>query len=62
MDLSREAEEPVIESEKNVSAEKLLGDEEAVDVNKESPVNEPEEKEPKDKVTSCSKKSLMLLS
>ncbi|KAH7514239.1 hypothetical protein FEM48_Zijuj11G0067600 [Ziziphus jujuba var. spinosa] len=46
-EIAPEVEEPVIESEKN--AEKPVGDEEAVDVNKESPVNEPEEKEPEDK-------------
>jgi len=48
-DIAPEAEEPVTEGEKNVGAEKQLGEEEAVDANKESPVNEPEEKEPEDK-------------
>lgn len=28
-----------------------MGEEDAVDANKENPVNEPEEKEPEDKVT-----------
>ncbi|PON64601.1 Hyaluronan/mRNA-binding protein [Parasponia andersonii] len=48
-EVAPEAEEPVVETEKNVDAEKQLGDEETVDANKESPVNEPEEKEPEDK-------------
>ena len=47
----REAEEPVVETEKNVDAEKQSGDEETSDANKENPANEPEEKEPEDKVT-----------
>ena len=46
----REAEEPAVENEKNVDAEKPLGEEEALDANKESPEKEPEEKEPEDKV------------
>ena len=47
----RDAEEPVTENEKNVGAEKQLGGEDnAGDANKENPVNEPEEKEPEDKV------------
>lgn len=45
----REVEEPVVENEKNVDAEKL-GDEEASDANKENPEKEAEEKEPEDKV------------
>lgn len=39
-----------MENEKNVDAEKPLGEEEALDANKESPEKEPEEKEPEDKV------------
>lgn len=47
----RDAEEPLTENEKNVGAEKQLGGEDnAGDANKEDPVNEPEEKEPEDKV------------
>ncbi|XP_057478134.1 RGG repeats nuclear RNA binding protein A-like [Actinidia eriantha] len=45
-----ESEEPVNENEKNlVDAEKQLGQEDAVEVNKENPVNETEEKEPENK-------------
>uniref|UniRef100_A0A5B7BP35 Putative Hyaluronan/mRNA-binding protein n=1 Tax=Davidia involucrata TaxID=16924 RepID=A0A5B7BP35_DAVIN len=45
-----ETEEPVNDNEKNVDAEKQLGQEDAGDANKkENPVNEPEEKEPEDK-------------
>lgn len=47
---TRETEEPAGENEKNVNAEKQPGAEEATDANKESPVSEPEEKEPEDKV------------
>ena len=48
----RESEEPVNENEKNlVDAEKQLGQEDAVEVNKENPVNETEEKEPENKVS-----------
>jgi hypothetical protein len=46
----RDVEEPVTENEKNVGAEKQLGEENAGDANKENPVNESEEKEPEDKV------------
>lgn len=47
----RDVEEPLTENEKNVGAEKQLGGEDNVgDANKENPVNEPEEKEPEDKV------------
>ena len=45
-----EAEEPAVEAEKIVEGEKPSGEEEASDANKENPVNEPEEKEPEDKV------------
>lgn len=48
-DIRPETEEPVNESEKNVGAEKQFGTEDAADANKETPVNEPEEKEPEDK-------------
>ena len=45
-----ESEEPVNENEKNlVDADKQLGQEDAVEVNKENPVNETEEKEPENK-------------
>lgn len=47
---SRETEEPVVQIEKNVTTEKQSGEEDAVDANKDSPVTEPEEKEPEDKV------------
>lgn len=46
----RETEEPVVENEKNIGSEKQSGEEDAADINKESPVDEPEEKEPEDKV------------
>ena len=39
-----------MENEKNVDTEKPLGEEEALDANKENPEKEPEEKEPEDKV------------
>ncbi|XP_030500392.2 RGG repeats nuclear RNA binding protein A [Cannabis sativa] len=48
-EIAPEAEEPVAETEKNVDAEKPLGEEESPDANKDSPVAEPEEKEPEDK-------------
>lgn len=48
--LFRETEEPVNDGEKNVDAEKQLGQEDGGDTNKENPVAEPEEKEPEDKV------------
>ncbi|KAL5750847.1 hypothetical protein ACOSP7_025450 [Xanthoceras sorbifolium] len=48
-EIAPETEEPVVENEKNVSAEKPSGEEDAVDANKENPVNEQEEKEPEDK-------------
>ncbi|XP_052171085.1 RGG repeats nuclear RNA binding protein A-like [Diospyros lotus] len=44
-----ESEVPSNENEKNVDAEKQLGQEDAGDANKENPVNETEEKEPEDK-------------
>lgn len=52
----RETEEPATENEKNVAAEKpdpekQSGEEDAGDVKKENPVNEPEEKEPENKVS-----------
>ena len=48
----RESEEPVNENEKNlVDAEKQSGKEDAVEANKENPVNETEEKEPENKVS-----------
>ncbi|EXC02062.1 hypothetical protein L484_024026 [Morus notabilis] len=47
-EIAPEVEEPVVENEKNVDAEKL-GDEEASDANKEKPEKEAEEKEPEDK-------------
>jgi hypothetical protein len=46
----RDTEEPVTETDKNVVAEKQLGEENAGHDNKENPVNESEEKEPEDKV------------
>lgn len=46
----RETEEPVVEHEKTVSADKPAGEEDAGDANKENPVNEQEEKEPEEKV------------
>lgn len=46
----RETEEPVVENEKNIDTEKQPGEEDVVDANKDSPANEPEEKEPEDKV------------
>ncbi|KAA8522180.1 hypothetical protein F0562_012853 [Nyssa sinensis] len=48
-DIAPETEEPVNDNEKNVDAEKQLGQEDAGDANKEKPVIEPEEKEPEDK-------------
>lgn len=48
--LFRVTEETVNESEKNLVAEKPVGEDDAADGNKESPVNEPAEKEPEDKV------------
>lgn len=48
-EIAPETEEPAVENEKNVSAEKPAGEEEAVDANKENPVNEQEEKEPENK-------------
>lgn len=46
----RETEENVLENEKVVSSEKQSGEEDAVDASKENDANEPEEKEPEDKV------------
>ncbi|KAJ0105722.1 hypothetical protein Patl1_18399 [Pistacia atlantica] len=48
-EIARETEEPVVENEKNVSADKPAGEEDAGDANKENPVNEQEEKEPEEK-------------
>ncbi|KAK2648915.1 hypothetical protein Ddye_016404 [Dipteronia dyeriana] len=48
-EIAPETEEPVVENENNVGAEKPSGEEETVDANKESPVNEQEKKEPEDK-------------
>lgn len=48
--LSRVTEEVANEGEKNLGAEKPSGEEDATDGNKEKPTNEPEEKEPEDKV------------
>ena len=42
--------EPGTEIEKEVGAEKQLGENEAADANKEIPVDEAEEKEPEEKV------------
>lgn len=47
----RETEEPVKDNEKNVDSEKQTGQEGAGDATKENPVDEPEEKEPENKVT-----------
>ena len=46
----KETEENVPENEKNVSTEKQYGEEDAVDASKENAANEPEEKEPENKV------------
>lgn len=46
----RVTEELVQENDKNLSHEKPPGEEDLADGNKESPANEPEEKEPEDKV------------
>lgn len=48
--LFRVTEEVVNEGEKNLGAEKPVGEEDVADGNKENPVNEPEEKEPEEKV------------
>lgn len=48
-EIAPENEESVIDTEKNVDAEKQPGQEDAGDANKENPVTEPEEKEPEDK-------------
>lgn len=45
----RETEEAVVENEKIVSIDKPSGEEDAGDANKETPVNEQEEKEPEEK-------------
>ncbi|KAG5248894.1 hypothetical protein OIU77_027514 [Salix suchowensis] len=45
----RETEEPVVDNEKNVITEKLQGEEDAADANKDTPETEPEEKEPEEK-------------
>ncbi|KAF5735128.1 U3 small nucleolar RNA-associated protein 25 [Tripterygium wilfordii] len=48
-EISPDAEEPTVETEKKVIAEKQSGEEGAADVKKENPVDEPEEKEPDEK-------------
>lgn len=48
-ELSGVTEEVVNEGEKNLGAEKPVGEEDVADGNKENPVNEPEEKEPEEK-------------
>ncbi|XVF51829.1 hypothetical protein PTKIN_Ptkin04bG0215700 [Pterospermum kingtungense] len=48
-EVAPETEENVLENEKNVSAEKQSGEEDAVDASKENAANEPEEKEPENK-------------
>ena len=48
--LFRVTEEVVNEGEKNLADEKPSREEDATNVNKENPTNEPEEKEPEDKV------------
>ena len=48
--LLRMTEEVVNEGEKNLADEKRSGEEDATNVNKENTTNEPEEKEPEDKV------------
>ncbi|XP_044486959.1 RGG repeats nuclear RNA binding protein A-like isoform X2 [Mangifera indica] len=47
-EIAPETEEPVVENEKNVSADKPAGEED-VGANKENPVNEQEDKEPEEK-------------
>ncbi|CAL5429601.1 unnamed protein product [Camellia sinensis] len=44
-EIAPESEEPSKENEKNVDAEKQLGQEDTADANKENPVNDPKEKE-----------------
>ena len=48
--LFRVTEEATNEGEKNLGAEKPVGEDGVADGNKETPVNEPEEKEPEEKV------------
>lgn len=48
-EVAPEIEEPIVESEKNIDADKPQGEEEAADANKDSPANEAEEKEPEEK-------------
>ncbi|KAK9273175.1 hypothetical protein L1049_017982 [Liquidambar formosana] len=48
-ELAQVTEEVVNESEKNLGTDKPVSEEDAVDGNKDNPVNEPEEKEPEDK-------------
>lgn len=48
-EIAPEMEEPVVENEENVTAEKQTGVEENVAAEKENPVNESEEKEPEEK-------------
>ncbi|XP_060179909.1 RGG repeats nuclear RNA binding protein A-like [Lycium barbarum] len=48
-DIAPETEEPVVDGEKIVEAEKQAGQEDAGDTNKDSAVAEPEEKEPEEK-------------
>ncbi|GFY92736.1 hyaluronan [Actinidia rufa] len=49
-EIAQMTEEVVNEGEKNLADEKPSGEEDATNVNKENPTNEPEEKEPEDKV------------
>ncbi|PSR93480.1 Protein CBFA2T2 like [Actinidia chinensis var. chinensis] len=48
-EIAPKTEEPINETEKNVDAEKQLGQEDSGDANKENPASEPEEKEPVEK-------------
>ncbi|KAJ9147657.1 hypothetical protein P3X46_029792 [Hevea brasiliensis] len=48
-EIAQETEEPVVENEKDISSEKQPGEEDAADANKDSPVDQPEEKEPENK-------------
>ncbi|KAK6947521.1 Stm1-like, N-terminal [Dillenia turbinata] len=48
-EIAQVTEEPTVENEKNVAAEKQPGEEEAGDATKESPVTEQQEKEPEEK-------------
>ncbi|XP_038687854.1 RGG repeats nuclear RNA binding protein A-like isoform X2 [Tripterygium wilfordii] len=48
-EISPDAEEPTVETEKNAIAKKQPGEEDAADVKEENPVHKPEEKEPDEK-------------